>query len=406
MMEALSKDIWVAIPAMDENQFLPECLDSLARQSIKGFNVVVCVNQPDRWWNDPEKIDVCLNNSETLTWLRKNQRSFSFKLTIIDRSSKGNGWPDGRGGAGIARRTALDEAAKAGGLNACLVSADADTLFDSTYLADISQKFATNPGVSAISSPYYHNMTGDLLLDIAMLNYEIFMRLYLLNLIRIKSPYAFTALGSAMAFSASGYQKSGGVPDKNSGEDFYLLQKVAKHSKILLWLPSKVYPAVRLSNRVGFGTGTALANGISGNSFRYAVIHPKNFDAVKDLYEAFPRLFYEDIETNSDHLIESIFGEHQIWKPLRNNSKTLTTFINACHQKFDGLRIWQLVRKMANNDDRIQSLQANLKLFLPDYGKRYIFTPDLFSDKPLLQQIRDELFAVEINERKKYDKGQ
>ena len=50
----------IAIPAMDELDFLPATLDALSKQDSRlPFEVYVCVNQPDEYWNNPERKTVC-----------------------------------------------------------------------------------------------------------------------------------------------------------------------------------------------------------------------------------------------------------------------------------------------------------------------------------------------------------
>jgi hypothetical protein len=219
-MSFRSDQIWVAIPALDEKDWLPATIASLAGQSVEGFNVIVCVNQPDVWWKDPLKREICLRNMEALDALLAEADMLPFRLHILDRCSPGNGWPEGRGGAGLARRTVMDEACRMGGASSVIVSADADTFFDPTYLADIAHRFTERPDATAIAAPYYHPLSGNEALDKSIIRYELFLRLYLLNLMRIRSPYAFTAIGSAIAITAKGYRKSGGVPLLQRGEDF------------------------------------------------------------------------------------------------------------------------------------------------------------------------------------------
>lgn len=399
-----SSDIWVAIPALDEQQWLPLCLKSLSEQSVTGFNVVVCVNNPEEWWDDALKRDLCLRNAETVDWLRKTAGSNPFRLHIIDRATRGNGMAGKSIGAGAARRVAMDYACHAGSRNAVLVSSDADTLFDVYYLADILSRFQEKTDADALAAPYFHNLTEDTEINKAILKYEIFMRFYLLNLIRIDSPFAFTAIGSALAVTNSGYRSAGGVPPKRSGEDFYLLQKIAKRGKVLQWIPSKVYPAARVSNRVNFGTGPTLAEGVAGKEPRYSIIHPDHFDIVRELYKMFPLLYEKDIPTPADDYLMAQSGNHNIWKSLRANSASVDTFIKACHQKFDGLRIWQMLRQSSKGDNGRQALIANLKLFLPDkFGRFAESVSEADPDVDLLTNIRDEIFNVEMRMRKEYD---
>lgn len=395
-------NLWVCIPALDEQEWLPETLHSLAQQSAEGFHVVVCVNQPDAWWRDPVKVQACERNISTIAWLGE-PRSYPFSLSVIDRASPGRGWKPGKGGAGMARKVAMDYAFEAGGDNAMFVSADADTRFDPGYLQSVASRFEEFPDALALAAPYYHPLPGPENLDMSMLHYEFFMRFYLLNLMRVRSPYAFTAIGSAMAVTHAGYKTAGGVPPRSSGEDFYLLQKIAKAGRVLLWIPATVYPAARLSLRVDFGTGQALAYRLSGRQERYAVINPARFDKLGALYDCFPQLWMKDVQTPADSFLSAKFGDQPVWQPLRDNAAGLTTFVKACHQKFDGLRIWQWLRHEAADDDPVAALQDNIRVFLPDFELSGSGPESHSSERQSLIRLRDALFNLELKMRKDYD---
>ena len=55
--------IFVAIPAMDELQELPLTLQDLSVQDVQcPVEVYICVNQPDNFWQLPEKHDTASAN--------------------------------------------------------------------------------------------------------------------------------------------------------------------------------------------------------------------------------------------------------------------------------------------------------------------------------------------------------
>ena len=66
--------IFVAIPAMDEWESLPLTLRDLAAQEgVPPFEVHLCINQPDSYWDIPEKRGICDRNQQTLQYLRQYQ---------------------------------------------------------------------------------------------------------------------------------------------------------------------------------------------------------------------------------------------------------------------------------------------------------------------------------------------
>ena len=109
-----------------------------------------------------------------------------------------------------------------------VVSLDADTDIVPEYLQGVFDTLNAARDTAAFSVPYYHPLSGDEHLDRPLLRYECYMRHYLIGLLSIHNPYAFTALGSAIAFPLTAYRRVGSITPMASGEDFYLLQKFAK----------------------------------------------------------------------------------------------------------------------------------------------------------------------------------
>lgn len=58
--------LFVTIPAINEKEFIPGVLADLAKQQYNDFTLLVCVNQPDAWWNDESKLYVCNSNVATM----------------------------------------------------------------------------------------------------------------------------------------------------------------------------------------------------------------------------------------------------------------------------------------------------------------------------------------------------
>ncbi len=276
--------VHVAIPCMDEYEWLPRTMDALLADADPQVRIWICVNQPDTWWSDDEKRQICENNQRSLAYLQSLPGD---NIQLLDRSSPGRGWTGRKHGVGQARKTLMDKIDAHAGPNDLIVSLDADTLFDQGYLASVRSCFNRHPNAVALSNPYFHRLTGDGLIDRAMLRYEIYMRYYTTNMWRIGSPYCFTALGSAFSLPVRIYRKTGGITAKKSGEDFYFLQKLRKTGWICNHNTHKVYPAARFSDRVFFGTGPALIKGSKGDWSSYPIYPHGLFDQVKRSYELF-----------------------------------------------------------------------------------------------------------------------
>jgi hypothetical protein len=274
-----------------------------------------------------------------------------------------------------------------------IISLDADTLFNENYLQSIGENFVKNK-IHVLSLPYYHKLTDDEDANRAILRYEIFLRNYFINMHRIGSPYAFTAIGSAIALKVLALRKIRNITPLSSGEDFYLLQKLRKMTPISNYNSECVYPAARFSTRVEFGTGPAMIKGNSSNWDSYPIYHYSFFDTIKETYDIIPELFTENIETEFINFLKEQCKTGDLWSPLRKNFKNLPQFTRAFHEKADGLRILQFL-KAKSSEVRIcdeRALKENLEVFVSSYKLQ------VTSDE--LKGIRDLLFEVEMRLRK------
>lgn len=359
--------IYVAIPAMDELQDLPLTLQDLLSQQVRiPFEVYICVNQPEEYWQDAEKRAVCERNQALLSFLQNFQ---GLHLTIMDYASPGRGWRGKNFGVGWARKVMFDEILTHAGTDDMIVSLDADTRIRPGYLQSVADNFAAHPEFPAIAVPYYHPLTGDELRDRAILRYEFYMRNYAINLLRIGSPYGFTAIGSAIALRAEALRKIRGITPLKSGEDFYLMQKMRKMSEISLYNEEFVYPAARFSSRVAFGTGPAMLKGSAGNWESYPIYSQSLFAPVAETYRLLPELYHEDLHTDFLDFLQTGANDcNSPWQPLRRNAKDLPHFIQAFHEKADGLRLLQFVRRQHHTSDTEENtiLYENMMTWIPD----------------------------------------
>ncbi len=336
--------VYVALPVINELENIQAFLSDLNSQTYTNYELFVCVNQPDNWWDDADKVAICKSNLATIDLLNKQD----FNINIIDKSNKGNGWQGKQIGVGWARKVLMDAINEIADKDDIVVSLDADTRFNSNYFNSIIDIFNNNPKAVAISNPYYHQLTDDDNANRAILRYEIYMRHYAINLWRINCPYNFTALGSAISFPLWAYRKIGGITPMKSGEDFYFLQKLAKTGKIINYNKEKVYPAARFSDRVYFGTGPAMIKGNNGDWDSYPIYHNTLFNNIKETYSLLPELYHKDIQLPLSSFIAEQFKDDKWWVALRNNYKTEEQFVKACIVKIDGLRILQYLKSNQN----------------------------------------------------------
>jgi hypothetical protein len=387
---------------MNEMERLPLLIQAIQDQTVRQFRLVVCVNQPESWWDDAGHMDVCHENQLTIKYLQSLEDK---RIEILDKSSLGKGWPPKGYGIGYARKFLMDYISSVANENDIIISMDADTVFNKGYFHSVAENLRLNPAASAVSIPYYHKLSYNNELDRAMLRYEIYMRAFAINMWRIRSPYCYTALGSAIALPVWAYRASGGMTPKMSGEDFYFLQKIVKTGRLLHWNAEVVYPAARLSDRVFFGTGPALIKGIAGDWSSYPIYNHRLFAKVAETSKLFGQLYKNDVATPLDDFLVAKFGELP-WAALRQNFKSPAHFTRACNEKIDGLRILQFLKESQPPDENVS--ESALSELLGLYENQF---PELISGLNTkidfmissiaeLDHVRDVLFEIEMYYRK------
>lgn len=385
--------IFIAIPALDELASLPSLIEDLKEQSYKDFEVLVCVNNPDVWWSDRKNLEQCENNIITIEYLNSVK---DLKITVFDRASKGKGWKGKQKGVGYARKELFEAIDKTADESDIVISLDADTRIGPEFVRSVRKRFMKEKKALLLANPYYHELTGNDGIDRAILRYELYMRYYLINLFKINSPYAFTALGSAISFRISGYRKISGITPKEAGEDFYFVNRMRKAGDILIWNDETVYPSARESGRVPFGTGPAVTKGLAGDWESYPFYDTEAFSRIGETCRLFPELFRSDMATPADEFISECFGEN-IWAPLRKNFKTEKLFIRACHEKIDGLRILQILRFYQKGNSLKNFIKFSNSEMDLDLSEDFSFEKSSVEE---LQNIRNVYYEHEMEFRK------
>lgn len=396
--------VFVAIPAMDELHDLPLTLQDLAAQTYSSFSVYICVNQPDAYWHDPEKVDICHRNQQLMALLQQYR---GLSLHLIDKTSEGKGWTGNDYGVGWARKLLFENILTQANDGDIIISLDADTRIHPDYIRSIAHNFSAHPTFPAIAVPYYHPLSGIELYDKALLRYELYMRNYAINLMRINSPYGFTAIGSAIAMRAGALRKIGGITPLKSGEDFYLVQKFRKMAPIGNYNDECVYPAARVSDRVIFGTGPAILKGSRGDWNSYPIYHQNLFKEIAEAYQQIPTLYHTNIANTFLDSLNKKQNKEDLWQKIRQNTRDLAHFEQAFHEKADGLRILQFLRQQQQScpisDEK--ALFDNLTSWVPDQ------IPSWFNAEQKIQvysveqlnELRDILFKLEMEYRKSID---
>ncbi len=226
-------------------------------------------------------------------------------VLLLDRFSAGRQLPAG-GGVGLARKTGADLALslirQQRVRSRWIHCSDADVQLPETYFSCVAGLADGARDHSALVYPFSHVAAGsggadDSLVFMATQLYELALRYYVAGLRFARSPYAYHTIGSSMAVNALHYAKVRGFPRREAGEDFYLLNKLAKVGPVLELAAGPDCAAIaitsRRSDRVPFGTGaavnriTALADPLGG----YGFYHPAVFGLLKSWLESLPAIW-------------------------------------------------------------------------------------------------------------------
>ncbi len=203
------------------------------------------------------------------------RRDGDHDLLIVDRFSEGRRIPANLG-VGLARKIGADIALAliaSGQVRQNRISlTDGDVVLPADY-TDITMA----PEDAALIFPFVH--VPEPQAGIACLLYEIRLFYYAAGLRWAGSPYGFTTVGSTIAVNALHYARVRGVPRRNAGEDFYLLNKLAKSGHIRSLREPTIRIQGRLSDRVPIGTGPGLKAIVSLTDpmTSYGYYHPEIF---------------------------------------------------------------------------------------------------------------------------------
>lgn len=286
----------VVIPAYKES---PDFLQQFTKSDFGCVKVLVIlvINQPD---DETDRLPqqhlyqaaVSMGNVSwqhrqlTLIDIEKSQTD----LLIVDRFSVG---VPRKKAVGLARKIGVDCACilidKSVVQSAWIHSTDADATLPVHYFSATSTL-----GSEWVGGCYgFTHACKDTKIQQANEQYELSLRYYVAGLKYANSPYSFFTIGSILTFTAQAYANVRGFPKKSAGEDFYLLNKLAKIGKIACLSDVEISLKARVSDRVPFGTGPAvnkiLQNEEQGGVYHY--YHPDVFVHLKALLTSVEQLY-------------------------------------------------------------------------------------------------------------------
>lgn len=240
---------------------------------------------------------------------------------------------------------------------ALLCNTDADAILPADYFrqiaaASLSENQATPRPTGAFILSFSHH-SNDSATHAAGQLYELYLRRLYLNLAGCGSPYAYPALGSVLVIDAVLYAKSRGFPKRRAGEDFYLLNKIAKLADIVYLRGNPVTLESRASHRVPFGTGPAIEKALRHRPEEFLSYSPASFALLKRFYDGFRELgdrvdarpsvrgpLWPGAWQDPDLLwLLKRLGLPTVLKKLQTNHPGKTAQRRAVHEWFDALKI-------------------------------------------------------------------
>jgi hypothetical protein len=347
----------IVVPAIDEYDYLKDLIHSLQMNDRDYLNKTFLLFVINNKLQDDSRI--ISENMKTIKYLKREIADCRNGLNIglIDASSHGKELPSKFAGVGFARKLGMDKALeyfdyKSNNKN-IILSLDADCKVSSNYLRSVIDQFNNSP-VHAAVVDFEHIFPEDLSAMKAIINYEIFLRYYVLGLRYANSRYAYHSVGSTIVCDVESYIKVGGMNKRKGGEDFYFLEKLAKNNKIEKIKQAKVYPSSRISHRVPFGTGPRISRFLMKKQDEYLLYSPEIFEVLK----SWLKIYYAHsfLHSNIDDLLMSakkIKVELQNflinnnfmsdWEKILRNSKTENQILKQKDIWMDGFRTLKLI---------------------------------------------------------------
>lgn len=255
--------------------------------------------------------------------------------------------PARHAGVGLARKQAMDQAVSRfnsiGRPDGVIVSFDADTSCDHGYLKTIARFYLRNPGVRTANIYFEHPLSGESGPRIyrSIAQYELYLRYMRLAIELTGHPHAIHTVGSSFTVRCKTYISVNGMGRDKAGEDFYFLHKCIHLKGFWEINETAVYPSVRESDRVSFGTGASMQRMQSE-----AMLEVYDLDSFEPLKELFGRVgdnrqlpeAWESISPALAGFMKMQKADERI-QVLRNDSASEQTFRDKFFGWFNGFMI-------------------------------------------------------------------
>lgn len=354
----------LVIPAYKESvEFIKRfCKSSNAQQQVL---LIVVINQPDTCvdrflqsslYQQAKQQGECVFETPSLCLLKIDKTNSM--MLLVNRFDKPI---DANKGVGLARKVGADIAIRL--IHEQIVtsrwvySTDADAHLPQDYffpLGHYPDKYV------AACFDFFHS-SENAAVHQANQQYEKALRYYVAGLKYAKSHYAFFTIGSTLAFDYRAYCMSRGFPTRAAGEDFYLLNKVAKLGDVAFVKDVQIKIDARTSDRVPFGTGPAVSQimTLQSEHLSYYYYHPQVFVELKHFIDNWQNLYQyrddlkpwlESLSKTTQHALELIGFHSFIYKHKTDKSIQFHKQVKIWFDAFKTLKFIHHVRDYAFAD--------------------------------------------------------
>ena len=326
--------------------------------------LVVVINHPEN--TDPATAQ---KNKHLAQMLKKISTPFPVK--IIEAYDL----PQKYAGVGLARKIGMDAASahffKNKIENGIIVSLDADTVVSGNYFEAIINEFNINEKLNGISIYYEHLPAKNKKIDLAITLYELHLRYYVNMIRKIGFPFAFHTIGSAFAINYRAYIRQNGMPKKQGGEDFYLLNKIMIEGNYKDLTSTTVYPSARPTQKTPFGTGKTITSIIRSDSHIFYTYNPQAFYLLKQITTNINTLYKGNCQDYLKHLpaetvnfLDAINFCDNINK-IKSNTTNFNSFRKAFFTWFNGFKAVKFLNYLHSEKhfDKVPVTEAIKQLF-------------------------------------------
>ncbi len=313
--------------------------------------------------------------------------------------------PNKIAGVGMARKLGMDEAVRRFELlnrDGIIINLDADCLVSKSYLNELIDFHHTQADIDAISIGFEHNLDiEDREIREAIILYEIHLRTYIGWQKQFAYPFAFQTLGSCFSVRSKAYQALGGMNKRKAGEDFYFLHKYSVLSKLATLNKALVYPSGRISHRVPFGTGKAVADIIQKKK-KLKTYNPEAIQAfcnfMKEISTAYSDFqgevefsWFSPVVSLNEFLHASKFGESL--KEAKANSAGESSYQKRISRWFDPFRLMKYLHFARQHEYPDIDVQDSAQKLLRSCG---MFCDQNANMEELLQALRQKDYPERI----------